>query len=564
MNTIKEQVTNILEENNTAQIQFDLLLDRMNLDIQNQPNPPKFYDPYKFLKQRKQNYDNEDLFIEDEIFKNDENKAKYKVEGLQDSSPRREIHIYESLQGTIDFTNLEQHGFPHPEIIHFHKPGQLVGLYNLPASLRELYINDQLLQELVNLPPSLEILECDRNYLEELNLEKTKILRVLFCSENRLTKIDNLPHTLEIMHCNNNQIKRLHLQNITGLKTLYCSNNPAIILEGLPPSVVDFQMDTNPLFDSTQFCRNEGELLEREHADEVEQKIEVNDALNKFFQLKHKYEDAINKKKRAIYKLQPSKKRAKNKIAAFRPKCIYCNRPVGSVFKLIGDVYTAYCGDPKEPCKFNIKIYSGYTEGDLLFMLESTHKELEDLKTKIIRYKMDTIMNYINESESSSKFKMTMEKYNLYSKEYMEYMKRYNDTMYGEIRKQCIRDKQIRIYDILKTINEYLENGEIHEAVEYQVRELFPEIHNLQLLKYDIMEMNIVMKKMGGNFGGNPDEGGGGGSTPGDDGDRNSGPNKKVKTEPEVFSWFYQTTVAPQKLEVLIGEPAKVIHFTSA
>jgi hypothetical protein len=525
MNTIKEQVANILEENNTAQNQFDLLLDRINLELQNQTAAAA---------------------------SNPENT-------------RREIHIYESLEGTIDFTNLEQHGFPHPEIIHFHKPGQLVGLYNFPNGLRELYINDQLLQELINLPSSLEILECDRNYLEELDLDKTKNLKVLSCSENRLTKIENLPTTLETIYCNDNQIKRLYLQNILGLKTLHCSRNPAIILEGVPPSIIDFQMDTNPLFNSTQFCRNEGELVEREHADEIEKKIEVKDALNDFFQLKHKYEEENNKKKRIIYKTEPNKRRAKRKLAAFRPKCVYCNRPVGSVFKLVGDTYTAFCGDIKEPCKFNIKINSGYTEGDLLFMIHATHIELEELKTKIIRYKMDTIMNYISEGESATKFKITMEKYNLYSKIYLEYTKNYNDTVYGEIRQQCIRDKQIRIYDILKTINQYLEEDNIHEAVEFQVRELFPEIHNLQLLKYDVMEMNIVMKKMGGNFGENQEDGGGGSARMNEDtnGNAEPGESKKTKTEPEVYSWFYQKVVAPQKLEVIVGEPAKVVHFTA-
>ena len=239
---IKQQIENILKENNTAQNQFDTLLDKMVLEPQ-----------------------------------------------------KNEINIYDSFHGTLDFSVLEKKGFLNVQIICFHKQGELVEINGLPQSLKRFSCNRQLLTELTNLPKELEVLEVESNYLEELDLEETPKIKILKCSNNILTKIDNLSEALEEIYCENNQIKRLNLQELANLKVLHCSNNKAIILEGFPPSVIDFKGENNPLFDNTHFCRNEGELVEKETADLAEKNIEFSEGLKQYFKIKNEYEKKIAK-----------------------------------------------------------------------------------------------------------------------------------------------------------------------------------------------------------------------------------------------------------------------------
>jgi hypothetical protein len=514
---IKQQIENILKENNTAQNQFDTLLDKMVLEPQ-----------------------------------------------------KNEINIYDSFHGTLDFSVLEKKGFLNVQIICFHKQGELVEINGLPQSLKRFSCNRQLLTELTNLPKELEVLEVESNYLEELDLEETSKIKILKCSNNILTKIDNLSEALEEIYCENNQIKRLNLQELANLKVLHCSNNKAIILEGFPPSVIDFKGENNPLFDNTHFCRNEGELVEKETADLAEKNIEFSEGLKQYFKIKNEYEKNIFSKKREIFKKEENTNKAKRKIAKIQPKCIQCNRPVGTVFSLKERHYTAVCGDNTTPCKLKIKIYAGDNDFDNNMVLSLTKTKVDEIKNKIIQQKMETVLNYVGEKMSAAQFKVLIEKYNMYNKEYLESLKKYEETMYGDIRKECIREKQIHIYEVLAHINELIKDGHIEPAVKIQVKELFPEIENLRKLKYDIMEMNIIKNNVsGGKKSGNSsnsDGGEGNASAPSQGlaeeiGGENEGNEKEKSEEKQEYSLLFQNVVAPQKRYISFGSEPKIIQF---
>ena len=51
-----------------------------------------------------------------------------------------------------------------------------------------------------------------------------------YISNNELQELTNLPETLEILECENNQLKELNLLNTIKLKELICSNNPILVL----------------------------------------------------------------------------------------------------------------------------------------------------------------------------------------------------------------------------------------------------------------------------------------------------------------------------------------------
>lgn len=511
---IKQQIENILEENNTAQTQFETLLDKLSLEPQ-----------------------------------------------------KNEINIYDSFHGTIDFSVLEKKGFLNVQQICFHKEGELVEVSGFPPTLKRFICNKQLLAELQNLPKDLEVLECDYNYLEELDFENNQKLKILKCNNNILTKIENLPESLEEFYCENNQIKRLNLQESVNLKVLHCSNNRTIVLEGFPPSVVDFKGDNNPLFDNTHFCRNEGELVEKESADLAEKNVEFSEGLYQYFKIKNEYEKSIVLKKREIFKKEENSNRAKRKISKIQPKCIQCGRPVGTKFGLKDRNYTAVCGDVTTPCKLNIKIYAGDNDFDNNMVLSLTKTKVDEIKNKIIQQKIETVLNYMGEQMSSAQFKVLIEKYNMYNKEYLESLKKYEETMYGDIRKECIREKQIHVYEVLAHINELIKDGHIEPAVKMQVKELFPEIENLRKLKYDIMEMNIVKSNISG--GNKPtdssnDAGGEGNTASPSQGlaEETGGEKEGEKNEnKQEYSWLFQNVVAPQKRYISFGSEPKIIKF---
>ena len=518
MTSIKEEVEQILQDNNTAQMEFEVILEK--------------------------------IYIE---------RSQYRLEGELQTN-KKEIHVYEPLSGTIDLSILEKHGFSNIEVLHFHKPGRIVGIYHFPETLKQLYCNNQLIQEFADLPKSLELLDCANNYIQELDLENLTQLKILRCSDNILTNIDFIPISLEELICSSNQIKRLNLQYATSLKKLHCSNNRSIILEGVPQGIVDLQMDNDPILDKTKFCTNEGDITEEKTADDTEEKLEVSNALHIFFELKQKYTIAFLEKKKAIYKKEMDKKKAKRKIARMRPLCIKCRKPSGTLFEIKDRVYTAICGDKDAPCRLNIKIDVGYNENDIRLGVLTTEEELEKVKSAIIKCKMDSIMSYINESRSAQLFKQNMEKYNMYSKEYLEYIKKYENTMYGEIRRKCIEEKEARIYEIKQEIEEYIEKGGINEAVSLQIKELFPEIQNLQLLKYDVMEMLILSKMSGANrFSFQKEDDDKPVAVRNDAGETNDGDDSAK--EPNEISYLYQQVVSINKMEFPYGVPAKVIHF---
>ena len=84
-------------------------------------------------------------------------------------------------------------------------------------------------------------------------------------------------------------------------------NNKTIILENIPPSLVDFQSENNP-FITMEYERQSKETA-RKNTEETEVKINYIEGINKFFNLKKKYEDINHKKRLQIYKTTKDIKR---------------------------------------------------------------------------------------------------------------------------------------------------------------------------------------------------------------------------------------------------------------
>lgn len=427
------------------------------------------------------------------------------TEGLTKQST--ELIIKQTLSGNIDLSVLREQGYNHIKTIEF-AAGEITGLQNVPDDLKSLSCSQQLLIELENLPPSLETLNIHNNYLKTLDLDRCKKLKVLNISHNHVDKIENMPASLEELYCDNNEIKLLDLRPVQQLRVLHISNNKAVIIENLPPSLVDFKSENNPM---VELEYSNGDSLEKDSDSETEdeskptkkkhttvRRVDYIEALYEYFKLKAAYEERLKQQKKAAYANAAGKRKvAKRLVSEVKAKCINCSRPVGTIFTSENFRYTAICGDKKNPCNLKIILYNGLTKTNE-YWLNNDRELLDDSKEAIIEQKMDTLFDYMSEEESVKQFKQKLADYNNDAAKYKDTEDRYNELYHDPNRIAMIKTKHELVYGLIATIRrmmgEYEKTGNaaiLKTAIGIQVKELEPEIHNLRMLKYEIMEMNV-------------------------------------------------------------------------
>lgn len=432
----------------------------------------------------------------EDIIKNN-NTAQEELNGILDNLDNSidELIIYNSLYGNLDFSVLETNGFKRIKTIIFDKEGEITNISNLPSNLKKLVCSKQYLMDLENLPETLVELDCRQNYISHIDFSPLKKLKVLQISDNQFEKLENLPDTLEELYCNNNKIRKLNLTNTTQLRILHSSNNKTLIIEGVPSSIVDFVSENNPFIDIEYDNLNIGSLDSEKNEERNQNKIEYIDSLYDYFKLKKEYEDELHNARKKVFEKQSNKKIGRKEAMRVKGKCVNCKRPVNTIFTIKNKSYIAMCGDINKPCGLKIEIYNGvhYPNSFIYINKES----LDNTKTMIIKQKLDTIFNYISNEESAKIFKKIMEEYNFYNSDFYNLLEKCNDIYSNKLRNDLIERKTAQIFELISSIKELVteyektENRELlKNAIEIQVKELNPEIHNLRMLKYEIMEFD--------------------------------------------------------------------------
>jgi Leucine-rich repeat (LRR) protein len=95
------------------------------------------------------------------------------------------------------------------------------------TQLKKLSCSNNYLTSISELNPTLEVLECDRNFISELPYRLPRKLRVLQCEVNKLTELPSLKDTL--------------------LETLICGVNGICSLPELPPMLMNLDCPSNLL-----------------------------------------------------------------------------------------------------------------------------------------------------------------------------------------------------------------------------------------------------------------------------------------------------------------------------
>jgi|UniRef100_A0A6C0IPU9 hypothetical protein len=420
------------------------------------------------------------------------NNAQNILESILENTNKniRELKITQELQGDVDFSILNQMNFGLVEYISISE-GNVTSIVNLPNKLTTLIIKQNLIIDIDNLPLSLTHLQIEENYVNKIEISNLKKLTKLILNQNRLEELSGFPKTLEEVSVSYNKIKGLNLNGLGNLTTLRVSENPITVIEGYPESVVYFSNENTP---SIEF-RSAGELASltdeqiQQSKQEKEMKKNYEEALLTYFDLKGKYEKKSYAVKKTAYQKQLTKKMKKIATKSVIPPCIKCKRNVGSRFYKENYRYIAICGDAKEPCNLNIRLYDGATS-----FLETELKQemigMEQIQEKIIKHKLDALFSYIGETVAAESYQIFMTEYNESFPYYSDLLQKYENLYFNPETTDMLRDSNKKVFnyiqDIQRLLKDYKESHNeelIKEVVQIHIENIIPTATHIRQAK---------------------------------------------------------------------------------
>ena len=134
------------------------------------------------------------------------------------------------------------------------------------------------------------------------------------------------------------------------------------------------------------------------------------ESVDNYYKLKSKYEEQINKIKQNLHNNPKLSIRDKKKLFnEFKPKCISCQRPVGTIFSINYNEnedfrsLLSFCGDRVNPCKLNINLKLDNVETIENYIKELDNSIQED-KNIIIKKKNELLFGYITTENAVNTF----------------------------------------------------------------------------------------------------------------------------------------------------------------
>lgn len=409
------------------------------------------------------------------------------------SKPIKKVEISERLEGDLDLSIFENLNLGVPEEIYFQE-GKITSIKNIPKGVKRFECVNNLLIELENIPNTLEYLNLEFNFITSIDISSLKNLESLNVSNNKLKELKNFPQSLTELKCTHNNLESINLKDISNLKTLHISNNLITVIENLPDSLIDFQRDNLPSVE----LRNNQSIKETDNEEIINNKKRKDfyKSLKEYFKLKNKYETKEKEMKKKIYKNAETKKIAKKNVNEFKMQCIKCKRNVGTLFQKKNNQYIAICGDDDNPCSLNIKLYAGNHER-FLFELSLYKEVLDDIKTDIIKEKLDNVFGYTNDETSKLKYESKLSEYNEYNSSYNELKEEYNMLFENPEKKEEIKQKKRELFKYIDENKEIMEEFKqtnntqlLKEYVSNNINNIQREARNLRNLENEVIEVN--------------------------------------------------------------------------
>lgn len=234
---------------------------------------------------------------------------------------------------------------------------------------------------------------------------------------------------------------------------------------------------------------------------QVSNNITYEYALNEYYKLKSLYDTEIKDYIRTEIiksKKEMTRREKKNKYLEFKPKCVNCKRPVGTVFtskygkhdpnQQYFRLLSATCGDITNPCNLNIKINVGGNVEVLSDLIEELEESIQILKNELIKDKNDLIFGMGNSEQAIedaiTKFEKIKKEIDDLSQSYSFYLE---DLMFlSEGSNTELQEKESflfeRIQQIKSSISQFESTGNtqfVKDAVEVYINQLSP-YHNIE------------------------------------------------------------------------------------
>ena len=230
------------------------------------------------------------------------------------------------------------------------------------------------------------------------------------------------------------------------------------------------------------------------------------DALNKYYKLKERYEKSIDKIKETIKENYPELSNiAKRKKIKKAIKCVKCKKSGGTIFTNNNNTLKAVCGNSEDPCDLNIEFNRGGVYKNIRVMEEKYSNNIESLQNMIIKMKLNLLFGYTTEEVTLKEFNkyrdLLSERTSRYNKIQKTFLNIVNDTA----NKSIIEDKEnqlLILIDSLKQMNkEYLlkidvllleeKNKYIDDMIDIYLKEIIPLNEEIVNLKYKVNQVYL-------------------------------------------------------------------------
>ena len=234
------------------------------------------------------------------------------------------------------------------------------------------------------------------------------------------------------------------------------------------------------------------------------------EALDEYFSLKSRYEDKIQGVKEGILMHTDwSKQEKRKKFKEFKPFCIHCNRPGGTLFHTgvsSGEktrIYVAKCGILSNPCNLDIQIQFGnyVAVQDYLTVLQ---QQIDTYKENIIQNKNKLLFGILTPDQVFGQFEDLKEEISLtsslYESMYEDYIEKIENP---EKKKEQMREMSnyyILVNEIKQCIQKFHETKEntfVVDAVNIYVTSIQPLVDKLRALKYARSAVDLVETNKG-------------------------------------------------------------------
>jgi hypothetical protein len=240
--------------------------------------------------------------------------------------------------------------------------------------------------------------------------------------------------------------------------------------------------------------------------------ISYEDALEKYYKLKEKYE---NKKENVVDKIIKNKESTlKEKRRKFQRdmKCVKCGKSGGTIFSNENNTLRAYCGNSEQPCTLDISIKHGVYQ-NIRSMEEKYSKNIDALQNMIIKIKLNLLFGYASEETTLTEFNKYRDLLNEQAKEYRTIQTDFLRIVADPNTQAIIEEKENQIVELIDTLRQmqkdYLlklpmlseeqKNSFVEDIVDYYLTKIVPLNEEIVNLKYktnelylDLDEKNVI------------------------------------------------------------------------